>query len=203
MSDIDIKALRALHEAATPGPWTSTERNYGHAVAVVGSGWRVALCDTQRPDRNAADAALIVAAVNALPALLDRLERAERAGDLAADVERLKARVREMETECGRLDASAMAARVAKRVREEERDEARADLESVWHVAGEKLGDDRGMDAYTPGDAMANILDSLIAERDAARDAHCALLDAIMSSSDEERRVGVAKAMREREGWGR
>jgi hypothetical protein len=48
-------------------------------------------------------------------------------------------------------------------------DEARADLESVWHATAEVLGDDRGMEAYTPADAQRTILRSVLGERDEAR----------------------------------
>lgn len=81
---IDVAKLRALLAAATPGPWTEDDGSlYGpndgavahiarhasmHTVLATGEDWKHA------------DAALIAAAVNALPGLLDQLEalRAER-----------------------------------------------------------------------------------------------------------------------------
>jgi hypothetical protein len=63
----DLQELRALLAEATPGSWLARR-------------WVVTMADEEteigvfpNPD----DAALIVAAVNALPALLDRLEQAE------------------------------------------------------------------------------------------------------------------------------
>jgi hypothetical protein len=58
---------------------------------------------------------------------VEALYRAEARERSAADEPVLRAgRMRELENECARLDASTVAARVVKRVREEERDEARA-----------------------------------------------------------------------------
>ena len=76
-----IAELRRLAEAATPGPW----------AARYGVSWEARVCATtgSLADVNStANAELIVAAVNALPALLDAA--AER-DELAAKVERVRA----------------------------------------------------------------------------------------------------------------
>lgn len=81
MTDI-IQELRSLIEKATPGPW----------VDQAGSTSGRAIVSPEAPkvrrnvaaiggDRRDANAALIVAAINHLPALLDRLEAAERRVD--------------------------------------------------------------------------------------------------------------------------
>ena len=77
----DLAELRRLAEAATPGPW----------AARYGVSWEARVCATtgSLADVNStANAELIVAAVNALPALLDAA--AER-DELAAKVERVRA----------------------------------------------------------------------------------------------------------------
>ena len=76
----DLAELRRLAEAATPGPW----------AARYGVSWEARVCATtgSLADVNStANAELIVAAVNALPALLDAA--AERDA-LAAKVERVR-----------------------------------------------------------------------------------------------------------------
>ena len=77
----DLAELRRLAEAATQGPW----------AARYGVSWEARVCATtgSLADVNStANAELIVAAVNALPALLDAA--AER-DELAAKVERVRA----------------------------------------------------------------------------------------------------------------
>jgi hypothetical protein len=78
----DTQALRDMLAAATKGPWELTERHdyyeilgprdradwYGRKGV-----WAVAYADTDREDQEA-NAALIVAAVNAMPGLLDEVE---------------------------------------------------------------------------------------------------------------------------------
>lgn len=69
--------LRALLAAATPGPWYTSD-NYD-----VGefAGYVYAPNATVATDATDTDAALIVAAINALPRLLDVVEAAEDAVD--------------------------------------------------------------------------------------------------------------------------
>lgn len=88
MTDADINQLRDLLRAATPGPW----KNHTHeededsdwatisatpVVARSGYKWTltVGVCDGGDSVENAKNAALIVSAVNALPGLLDEVER--------------------------------------------------------------------------------------------------------------------------------
>ena len=76
----DVAELRRLAEAATPGPW----------AARYGVSWEARVCTTTgslADVDSTANAELIVAAVNALPALLDAA--AERDA-LAAKVERVR-----------------------------------------------------------------------------------------------------------------
>lgn len=81
MSALDTKALRALAEAATPGPW---ENNGGTFEADAGRVARVAVyswaCDDERAawfDANTAFAGAVLSP-DVVLALLDRLERDER-----------------------------------------------------------------------------------------------------------------------------
>jgi hypothetical protein len=126
---LNLARLRALLEAATPGPWTADLETLCGRVWVEGpvcQGHYIAeplfrmrggeIGRTAGNMQKQADAALIVAAVNALPALLGRVERAEAelARDRAdaqqaiadatcreqmadAEVTRLRARVEELE----------------------------------------------------------------------------------------------------------
>jgi hypothetical protein len=88
----DLQELRALLAKATPVPWHELGMPY-YQYWITGSPApkhgqiiknRIAVLDSYEwpnaempPERRTANAALIVAAVNALPALLDRLEQAE------------------------------------------------------------------------------------------------------------------------------
>lgn len=83
----DLAELRRLEAAATPAPWSGSKGldsgcrvvRPRKALYGVDLGWYIATCHVSPSDGdNAAEnAALIVAARNALPALLDRLEAAE------------------------------------------------------------------------------------------------------------------------------
>lgn len=80
MTDI-IQELRGLIAEATPGPWECDGAvleyegaRFGEVAYVIGKAG-------QQFPAKAANAALIVAAINHLPALLDRLEAAERVID--------------------------------------------------------------------------------------------------------------------------
>lgn len=85
LSPADLARLRALEAAASPAPWRPVKGN-GVDWMVVDAG-PMAICTTWRGEP---DAALIAAARNALPALLDAAERglveceACRAGSLHA-----------------------------------------------------------------------------------------------------------------------
>jgi len=107
---LDTAALRELLAQATPGPWTldtlqESTVTRGSLYAVTSPGWRelATVYGNETPEleeQGAANGPLIVAAVNALPALLDRLETAERerlseqrrADDNFASYERVKAK---------------------------------------------------------------------------------------------------------------
>jgi hypothetical protein len=90
MTDTDSD-LRALAEKATPGPWSlgrstaSDGDNDWHPQIWPAIGAPIASSDGRAsgrpgaPEKDAADFAYIVAACNALPALLDRLDKAEAA----------------------------------------------------------------------------------------------------------------------------
>jgi len=81
MTAEDIAKLRGLLERATPGPWT-TERYDGPVdFDVYADDGRAIVCRAFGPDENKDrraeyNAALIAAAVNALPQILDEHERA-------------------------------------------------------------------------------------------------------------------------------
>lgn len=87
MTDI-IQELRSLIAKATPGPWAAGVRSNQRAIAGGAGEWVALLPNGHREGFGLtsdaevlANAALIVAAINHLPALLDRLEAAERVID--------------------------------------------------------------------------------------------------------------------------
>jgi len=113
---LDLAALRRLCEEATPGPWDHFRLEdpspvalaaYVTATAAMGSGefyivgcdkpdGRADVCHAGNGPTSAQNAAFIAAARTALPALLDRVERAERASeehdaDLEGERDRLRA----------------------------------------------------------------------------------------------------------------
>ena len=105
MSDLTpetLAELRRLLDAATPGPWSSHDHGFPGqdepSSIVIYSGERfdweevthgeAAVAWTGWDSQEAIDAALIVAAVNALPALLDAAAERDR---LAEAVERVRA----------------------------------------------------------------------------------------------------------------
>jgi len=77
----DIDALRALLAKATQGPWTHAQSVSADAITALEGDYEIEVVSDVHRDDNAA---LIVAAVNALPSLCDEVER------LRAEVERLK-----------------------------------------------------------------------------------------------------------------
>lgn len=75
----DIAALRALSEAATAGPWHHGENLWACVTSKPdGHGRVLATASCSRGENARADAALIAAARNALPGLLDEVERLRR-----------------------------------------------------------------------------------------------------------------------------
>lgn len=74
-----LPELRALLERATPGPWRTQECSAGGLILLRDCRYQTHLQVVPE-----ADAALIAAAVNALPALLDAVEAAERLRKLDA-----------------------------------------------------------------------------------------------------------------------
>lgn len=111
-NDMTTSELRALHAAATPGDW-HRDKNSGMSCDVRASGKRkVAItfigsdAKTEKGRRKYKqecddNAAFIAAAHNNLPAILDRLERAERERDEAEErVEELEAGAIEYEKDC-------------------------------------------------------------------------------------------------------
>lgn len=73
---MDTKALRQLEAAATPGPWHDVPHDWPErAVPIMdNSGVFVAYASTHTHEARNADAALIAAARNALPRLLELAE---------------------------------------------------------------------------------------------------------------------------------
>lgn len=98
MTDLDLDRLRALADAATPGPWVDYNERADLAADIrpmwvvgqmdeSGVNWIRDIADVGGDDQDAADAAFIAAARTAVPALTARAEAAE------AEVERLRAEV--------------------------------------------------------------------------------------------------------------
>jgi len=77
---VDVKALRELMAQATPGPWRqgSVEKDaifVSHPEGLAGPGGERVIARANMHYPYEADIAVAVAAVNALPALLDKVER--------------------------------------------------------------------------------------------------------------------------------
>jgi hypothetical protein len=80
---VDLKELRRLHEAATPRPWQSERAYDGRRSVCILRSISTTLCVNsegdawhEHPEENfQQNAALIAAARNALPSLLDEIER--------------------------------------------------------------------------------------------------------------------------------
>lgn len=91
--NVDIEKLRALLAAATPGPWAYYDdirpdvRSAANRGGFMGAGH---IATVSRYDGNTNDAAFIAAAREALPELLDEVER------LRAENAQLRARKAEM-----------------------------------------------------------------------------------------------------------
>ena len=77
MNEIDRAELRKLAEAATPGPWWQEWVEGDEWYAVYGQPTGDLVCPEVCTAGDADDTNLLVAAVNALPDLLDALEKAE------------------------------------------------------------------------------------------------------------------------------
>ena len=84
---MDIEELKRLHAAATPGEWVSGIKNIGVWTGKVGEGYNgIAQCypDGYASDKWSADSKAIIAIHNAFPALLAKLEAAQRLRDAVA-----------------------------------------------------------------------------------------------------------------------
>lgn len=106
MSDVDTKAMRELLAKATPGPYARDPLNLGSLgdVSTADGAHMVAQAQAiyrERPDQRAqnaqrdANADAIVALHNAAPAILD-------------EIEALRAKVEELETQIERMEWDAM-----------------------------------------------------------------------------------------------
>lgn len=71
-----VGELRGLMAATSPRPWVWDATRHGLVRPITSDLQRIVLTTRSRPESS--DAALIVAAVNALPALLDAVEAGER-----------------------------------------------------------------------------------------------------------------------------
>jgi hypothetical protein len=82
---VDIAELRRLLSEASPGPWESRRRAHENDLVIASEAMPVLAELRSRPTsaklRTPADAALIAAAVNALPELLDVVEAAQAVRD--------------------------------------------------------------------------------------------------------------------------
>jgi len=75
MTDAEIKNLRDLMRAATPGPLTVMARHHGEQCVAVVNKLELVPPNSVELAHEKADADFIAAAVNALPGLLDEVER--------------------------------------------------------------------------------------------------------------------------------
>lgn len=105
MTDADINQLRDLLRAATPGPLTVMARNAGEQCVAVVNQLELVPPNGVELAHEKADADFLAAAVNALPGLLDEVERlradvhsanerasewSEIAGEHGAEVDRMR-----------------------------------------------------------------------------------------------------------------
>jgi hypothetical protein len=106
MTPADLDALEKLHGKATPVPWTRTASGDKHWLREVrdqeGNG--LAWCGSLSDSRARANAALIVAAVNALPALLALAREAIELRERVAAAEVLLSRHYDGALDAERLD---------------------------------------------------------------------------------------------------
>jgi len=88
MTRPDLDALAALLAKATPGPWRAQCGEYGVVIVDGPPSGPFLIEVTDAPsdgrDQSSADATLIVAAVNTLPALIKRVRELERDRESAA-----------------------------------------------------------------------------------------------------------------------
>ena len=80
MTDAEIKNLRDLMRAATPGPLTVMARNAGEQCVAVVNQLELVPPNGVELAHEKADADFLAAVVNALPGLLDEIERLRRDG---------------------------------------------------------------------------------------------------------------------------
>ncbi len=85
MADAEIKNLRDLMRAATPGPLTVMARNHGEQCVAVVNNLELVPPYGVELAHELDDADLLAAAVNALPSLLDEIERLKRACSMMND----------------------------------------------------------------------------------------------------------------------
>jgi hypothetical protein len=90
LTDAELAALRALSDAATLGPWWTSDYSSLGLSNVSAKGAVVANCYSVRLDHEA-NAAFIAAARDAMPSLLALVEARD------AEIARLKARIAELE----------------------------------------------------------------------------------------------------------
>lgn len=152
MDATKVSELRGMLERATPGPWRAFPDDSVVLFPQNAGGFNLDRCP-----QSIENAALIVAAVNALPALLDRIEAQD------AEIARLLALL-ELRTELGRAECAraeraererdALSAEVARlnahlsvipgRIEDAARwinDATRWDQEDVWDIPGLSLSD--------------------------------------------------------------
>lgn len=114
MTDNEIKSLRGLMRAATPGPLTVMARHAGEQCVAVVNQLELVPPNGVELAHEKADADFLAAAVNALPGLLDEVERLRaalevtpapvtlEAAEWAIDV--FKAEEEQMRADAARLD---------------------------------------------------------------------------------------------------
>ena len=83
MPELDLDELERLAKAATPGPW-EMDNNYNIRIAEGGHPLVITINDDEDWIPRPSDARYIVAACNALPALIKRVRELERQRDWLA-----------------------------------------------------------------------------------------------------------------------
>ena len=135
MDDDQIKAARALCEAATSGPWSAEDGTADRAPTINGPA-RPGVAGFPVPMRVASnqDAAFIAAARTLLPAALDEIEKARTTSAAEAAVRMV------LESEVHRSRIAAL--EVTVREQGEAITKLRASLDTLWHRF---LHGDRGL----------------------------------------------------------
>jgi hypothetical protein len=129
---LDITNLRRLYEAASSGPWVKGQTRYAYEESIGGPDGGKGYTKLMSAPEQAADGELIVAAVNALPQLLDELERLR-----VLEAEMLAARAEEAGAQAAEEHPHALLHRILRKMESEGASDLRITEQNVeQHISG-------------------------------------------------------------------